>query len=273
MEIDFTKVKLGSILGEGLKDTRTLHLDKVVNSDIQAPVSWDFDSGRKPFVSHMWGNDDYGDCECAGRANYLLRLQRLQTKTTPNITDDDVIALYKMITGCQEAGDNNDTGMSTITNLSQWRQGWNITKDWEKDKSSDRDFEIAAYGYIDPSQGQFIRLCAFLFSGVLLGANMPLTAQAQTPSGVWDVDPSAGADAEPGSWGGHCIYAKRYDADNIYVITWGQQIRVTNAWFDKYVSEAYSVIDSLDAWQKHPQILDVDNLIAEMKSLGIQVQS
>lgn len=264
--------KLGSILGSGLKDERTVKLESVLDTTTQAPASWDFDKGRKAFPTNVWGNNDYGDCELAGRANYLLRLQRAQTKTTPAISDDDVIALYKLLTGCVSPGDANDTGLSTLDNLGAWRKGWDITKDWQIGGQQTRDYQISAYGFIDPANAALLRLCSYLFSGALLGCNMPLTAQAQTNNKVWDVDSSAGSDADPGSWGGHCVYTKRYDADNIYVLTWGMEVRVTNAWINMYCDEAYSVVDSFDTWFKFPHVLDVQKLINEMQQAGIQVQ-
>src|SRR4051794_6083854 len=101
---DHPEFKLGSIVGAGLKDGRTLMMSKFADFSVTAPASWDFDKSRKRFPFNKWGNNEYGDCELAGRTNYLLRTQRLQTKTTPEITDDDVIALYKEITGCEMPG-------------------------------------------------------------------------------------------------------------------------------------------------------------------------
>ena len=53
-----------------------------------------------------------------------------------------------------------------------------------------------------------IRQSIALFGGVYIGLALPLTAQNQD---VWDVVPNGGANAEEGSWGGHCVYVPKYD--------------------------------------------------------------
>lgn len=268
---DHSVYKLGSILGSGMANKKTIVLDDFVRGDVQVPSVFDFDVGRKPFPLPMWGNADYGDCELAARANYLLRLQRAQTRTTPGINDDDVIALYKQMTGCVSPGDANDSGLATLDNLNQWRAGWNITKNWQIGGQQTRDYRISAYGMVDGKIPAKLRTAIFLFGGCLLAADMPITAQAQTDTGVWSYDDRSPPDAQPGSWGGHCIYSKRFDAQNIYVLTWGKEVRVTNEWWSVYGQEAYSVVDSFDSWFKFAHTLDVQGLIDKMKQNGIQV--
>ena len=266
------KYKLGAAVGPDTWDKRTVKLENFLDLTTQVPVSWDFDKGRKPFPKNLWGNDQYGDCELAARANYLLRLQRKQTKTTPGIDDNDVIALYKQMTGCNSPGDSNDVGLSSLDNFRQWRSGWDITKNWQIGGEETRDYHLSAYGYVDPTNEKLIRLATYLFTGVVLGVNLPITAQNQIDSGVWDVDPSAGSDADPGSWGGHAIYSKRFDANSVYVLTWGMEIRATNAWINEYAMESYAGIDSFDTWFKFPHAIDIQALIKEMQGAGIQVQ-
>ena len=270
---DHPKYKLGAAIGPKTWDEKTLKLANFLDTSLQAPVSYDFDAKRKPFPPHMWGNDVYGDCEVAARANYLQRLQRAQTKTTPGITDDDVINLYKQMTGCVSPGDANDTGMTTLQNLQEWRSGWSISKVWQMGGQQTRDYTISAYGYINPADHSLSRLATYLFSGVLLGVNLPISAQTQTNNGVWDVVSPGDPNGAPGSWGGHCVLTKRYDADNVYVLTWGMEIRATNAWMDMYCVEGYSVIDTLDPWFSFPQVLNVQSLEDEMKQIGVTVQT
>lgn len=268
------KFKLGSIVGSGKKDNRTVQLSDFVKVDAAgAPASWDFDKGRKPFPAHMWGNDQYGDCEVAGRANYLLRLQRSQTRTTPGISDEDVIALYKQMTGCVSPGDNNDSGLTTLDNLGQWRNGWSITKDWQIGGNQTRDYKLSAYGLVDHKNAQLLRTCMYLFSGVLYGINLPITAQAQTEQGQpWDVVSGAGSNSDPGSWGGHCVYSKKYDDKTTPVLTWQREVVMTDAFKDAYVEEAYCVVDAFDTWFNFKHVLDVNALISQMQSAGINVQ-
>lgn len=264
------RFKLGAILGSEAHDLRTLNFADFLNSDVQHPKKWDFDKGRKAFASHVWGNDQYGDCELAARANYINRIQRAETKRTPHFNDDDVIDLYKKMTGCEIPGDNNDSGMTTLDNLKQWRNGWTP----DSLAGSEYTYSIDAYGFIDPSNESLLRLASYLFNGVLLGIWLPVTAQAQTEAGgPWDYVPSAGWEAEPGSWGGHAVLSKRYDDENIYVLTWGTEIRVTNAFVKEYVDEAYVAVESFRAWQTYKHVFDVSKLIQTMNDIGINVES
>jgi hypothetical protein len=60
---------------EYVHDDRTLQLHELLRTEqVHAPSTFDFDSGRKAFPRKVWGNDEYGDCVLAGRANHLLRL-------------------------------------------------------------------------------------------------------------------------------------------------------------------------------------------------------
>lgn len=265
--------KLGSILGSGKADDRTLRLSDFVESTVQAPVSWDFDKGIKAFPPRMWGNDQYGNCEIAGRCNYLMRTQRTQTKLTIDLENKDAISIYKQMTGCQSPGDANDTGLTTLDNLKQWKSGWEITKKWPVGGEETRAYHISAYGLIDTTNASLLRTCMYLFSGCLFGIALPITAQAQTEAGgPWDVvDPNLTGDSEPGSWGGHCVYDIAYDADTVTVLTWEKRIKMTQAFIDAYVMEGYSVIDSFDTWYDFPHALDVPTLIQEMRNIGINV--
>lgn len=263
--------KLGSILGSGLKDKRTVNFGDLVNRDTQAPKAWDFDAKRKPFIPHMWGNDRFGDCEIAGRCNYITRLQRGETKKNSPLVDDDAVALYKQMTGCVSPGDNNDTGLTTLGNLRQWRAGW--LPESLKDQPNHK-YQIAAFGYVDPTDHELLALCTYLFSGVILGVNLPITVQSQMQNNQpWDYDPSAGAAAEPGSWGGHCVYTKRYDEKNHYFLTWQQEVQVTQAFMNNYAVEGYAVIESFETWGSHTRVFDVQKLIKQMKDAGIHVET
>lgn len=268
---DHPQYKLGSILGS--KDKVKLKLSDFVKPTVTAPVSWDFDKDKKAFPVQVWGNDEYGDCEIAGRCNYLMRLQRQQTHLTIDLASKDAIAIYKEMTGCVSPGDAGDTGMTTLDNLQQWKAGWSITKNWLKGGQGTRDYKLSAYGCVDNTNDELLRTCMYLFSGVLFGIDLPATAQAQTDQGVWDVvDPSLGGDSEPGSWGGHCVYGVAYDADSVTVLTWGRRVKMTEAFINAYVMESYSVIDSFDPWYDFTHALDVNALIQSMKDQGINVQ-
>lgn len=243
-------------------DHRTIMFSDFVASDIQVPVSWNFDSRRAKFPLHMWGNDDYGDCVLAAQANGTVRNERVETGRTPKITDEDVVARYKAMTGCQSPGDAHDNGLVMLEALRNWRAGWSV---------GNKTYQIAAFGQVNHSDAASLRRCCYLFNGLQLGFNLPMNAQQGTHNGLWDSVPGAGS--QPGSWGGHAVYCKRFDADSIYVLTWGREVRVTNSFINNYCDEAWSVIDNLDPWRTTHGVLNVQAMLDKMKQSGIAINA
>jgi hypothetical protein len=88
--------------------------------------------------------------------------------------------------------------------------------------------------------------------------------------GVWDYAGQNGPNWKPGSWGGHLTYCKKYDGSNLYVLTWGMQIRVTQRFLDRYCDEAWAVVDSADSWRSKNSI-DVDKLMNDLQAISTKI--
>lgn len=250
-------------------DPKTLMMDRVVG-EVAIPPTWDFDKDRAVFKPHVWGNDNYGDCVFAARANQEVRLERIETRRTPGITDNMVIDTYKEKTGCVSPGDANDVGYEIIQAMREWRAGWPL-------KFGDhlKNYEIAAFGYVNPANIELQKTCCYLFTGIQYGINLPWTAAQQIDKGdPWDVVENGGPDTEPGSWGGHCVFSKRFDSKGLYVITWGQEVLMTPAFIQKYSDESWAVIDALDSWRNvSSSVLNVDKMIQELRDVGVHINS
>jgi hypothetical protein len=237
-------------------DDKTLMLADYLEVPV-IPTAYDFDRHRAKFPVKEWGNLDYGDCVIAAESNHLLRMERVEQKRTIKLTDDQCIERYKTLTGCEKPGDANDTGLVMLNTMSNWRNvGYQVGK---------RNYNIAAYGELEPRDDHQLKSCIYLLGGIHFGFALPRSAQAQVPSGFWDVTTGPGSQA--GSWGGHCVFSCRYDQGNYWVKTWGMDIRVTVAFVQKYADEVWGVVDDLDKW-KASSHLDVANLIAKLRSIG-----
>ena len=94
-----------------------------------------------------------------------------------------------------------------------------------------------------------------------IGINLPLSAQCQT---VWDA--VSGPSGEPGSWGGHCVIVSKYDEKSLTCVTWGAAKKMTNAFWDKYVDEAYAIlgVDWVGA-KGSPDGFNLDQLRADLQ--------
>jgi len=261
-EFDHSIVKLGKKPYE--HDERTLMMGKYILPDIVVPATFDFDSNRRAFPVKDWGNLDYGDCVIAGEAKQTLRLERVEAHRTVPLEDDDAIDRYKKLTGCVQPGDGNDTGLEIIAAMRDWKNNGFYMN------TRGRVFQIAAYGELDPQDQKITRAAAFLLHGVQWGFWLPRAAQEMTREGVWDYQGETGPDWKPGSWGGHCVYSKKFDETSHSVLTWGMEVAVSNEFIDRYADEAWAVVDSLDPW-KRTEVIDAPKLEEQLASISSKV--
>jgi hypothetical protein len=112
-----------------------------------------------------------------------------------------------------------------------------VLNDWKKGGFAGN----ALLAFADPKPHNLaeIHQSIFLYGGVYIGLALPVTAQNQD---VWDVVPHGGADAEPGSWGGHCVFVPKYDQHGFTCITWGALKTMTLAFWKKYCDEAHTLL-------------------------------
>lgn len=211
-------------------DPRTLKLAKYISPDLIAkmPPACFYEQGIINWG--MMANDRWGDCTCAG-AGHLVRLWNERNGRSVLIPDDQVLALYALVTGQEGAAFNettgdNDNGCNEIDVLNAFRKtGLGVHK-------------LHSYSQVNPKNMQLLRAAIWLFGAIYVGVELPNSAQNQR---VWDVtDPSLSGDAAPGSWGGHCIILTGYDTAGFNAITWGTVKRLTNAWWAAYGDEAYA---------------------------------
>src|SRR5262249_51925011 len=134
------------------------------------------------------------------------------------------------------AGGATDDGRDEISVLNYWR----------KNGVPNEGHRILAYAGVDVDRVAHVKAAIAFFGGVYIGVELPLTAQSQE---IWDVVPNAGEQGQPDSWGGHAIPILGYDADYLYVVTWGAVLKMTYAFMAAYVDEVYACIspDFLDA--------------------------
>lgn len=240
-------------------DEKTIMLGTVLDELAPVPSVYDFDKNRAPFPTDVWGNDRYGDCVMAGRTNHLLRLERVETRRTPRITAKEVIDKYFELSGGQ------DSGLVVLDALVDWRNnGWEIPT-----AAGIRHYFIDAFGELEVANRKQIRQSIYYLHGAQFGIELPISAQEQTRQGYWDV--ATGPDSEPGSWGGHLVAGFKYDFENVYVKSWGKEIKVSNAFIEKYCDEVWAVVDKLDPWKKN-DILDVAKLREILKDIGAHVR-
>ncbi|MDD5301491.1 MAG: hypothetical protein PHS14_00165 [Elusimicrobia bacterium] len=234
--IDHNAVKLGKAAPR--LDPRTLRLAAYLPAELpEIPAAADYSRAVPSGAWGMLANDRLGDCTCAA-AGHLIQQWTGSVGSAVTPADADIVAAYSAITGYNPADPSTDRGAVELDVLNFWRA------------AGIAGHKIGAYAAVDPRDRAHVRAGAYLFGGLYLGVALPRSAQAQD---TWDVA-GDGPDAAPGSWGGHAVSVAAYDADGLYIVTWGALKRVTWAFWDRYVDEAYAVLspDFLDGKGQTP---------------------
>jgi len=220
---DHSKMQLGR---KAIRtDSRTLALADYLTPKLPPPpaaVDW-----TKGIAS--WGmmlNDKLGDCTIAGAA-HAVQVWTANTTGIVTVPDATVESYYEKWDGYVPSDPTTNRGGIELDVLNDWK------------KSDFAGHKLLAFA--DPKFSNLveIRQSIALFGGVYIGIAMPITAQKQD---VWDVVPKGGANAKPGSWGGHCVYVPKYDAKGFTCITWGMQKTMTVAFWKKYCDEAHTLL-------------------------------
>jgi hypothetical protein len=185
----------------------------------------------------MLANDRYGDCGFAAMGHAV------QTWTaTPgpvvNLKDDDALAAYSACTGFRIDDPSSDGGVVMLDALKFWR------------KTGIAHRKIGAFLKVDHTNIGHCRASVAIFGGLYVGANLPALAK--------DPGPWIGRKGrligtlEPGSWGGHCMWAPGYGARNFEFVTWGKRQTCDFQWWLNYVDEAYVCVSEDWVTEKKP---------------------
>lgn len=255
------KVALGK--QEYKYDPRTVVMGALLAAEplAQPPGHFDYDHDKKAFPLELWGNDENGDCVFVMEANGLVRVERRETRRTIPINTDVVLGKYRALTGSQAPGDEHDQGYVILDALKDWRtNGWTVGK---------HTYKIAAFGELQKSDPTELRRGIYLLGGIYTGFGLPAYVEDLVRSGqkTWDIQ--NGPEAEPYSWGGHAMFAKRYDENGIYFLTWGEEVYLTNHFIARYCDEAWAIVDDLDNAQHK---LDIESLKRILRSIADNVQ-
>jgi hypothetical protein len=170
----------------------------------QAPSSESYTSGI-PAIG-MMGNDDWGDCACAGAYHLRQLWQWNATGTMPPEGTAQALQLYAEVTGFNiNAGPpgNNPTDQGTCLQdlLAYWLKTGIPLADGTRHK-------ILAYFEVDPLNAADLSLGTAESAGLYMGWNVPaFVEQLESPGSILGAPP-AGADTS--IVGGHCTVSGGY---------------------------------------------------------------
>jgi hypothetical protein len=171
----------------------------------------------------MYANDRLCDCTCAAAAHMVQSWTAYAQRRELVLPWRSVVASYYAISG------GSDSGAYCLDVLKHWRTS-GIAQD-----------RIEAFARLRGREAMQAKLAIDLFGSCYLGFALPTFAL--TTRKRWDV-PAGGAigDAKPNERNGHCVPAVGYDAEHIYIVTWGRLKAATWAFYEAYMDEAYAVL-------------------------------
>lgn len=237
-------------------DPRTLMFAKYMAPELLPTVPSACDWTTR--VTSPWGmlaNDRLGDCTCAGAGHHIMSW----TGDNGDLyipSDSEIIAAYAAVSGYNPITGSGDTGAVMLNVLNYWRQNGIAGR------------KIGVYASIKPLDMDHIKAAIYLFGGVYLGFNLPLSAQGQA---TWSLtDPTLSGNAAPRSWGGHTVPALAFDDEGITVITWSQPLKVTWEFFAQYCEESYAIIspDFITGVKAAPNGFSMDQLNADLNAIS-----
>lgn len=252
MEVSPAVVAPGRRLGKlaPVYDPRTLRLAHYIEKRKTPKIPKTHNLSRKTLKAFpeglgMMRNDDFGCCTIAALGHAEQAWSTYGGKPR-RPTDVEIIEAYDRVNG------GVDEGAAMLDVLKMARRvgiGGNT---------------IYGFVSIEPLNHDQVRTAHFLFGGIYIGANLPVSAQSQD---VWDV--GEGPAFTVGSWGGHAMNVVDFDTKGLTVITWGALQRMTWAWWDRYVDEAFVVLeqDYVGDDNRSPQGFSLSKLAADLRGL------
>lgn len=238
-------------------DPRTLMMARYILPGLPAPPA-EFDWSGGVTEWGMMDNDRLGDCTCAARGHAVQVFTLAATGTMRTISDDEIEAEYTRDCGYNPSDPSTDQGGVEIAVLNDWRQQGIGVDGVEK---------LQAYISVNPANQIHVMQGVQYFGGVYIGVALPITAQGQT---TWDVtDPNLTGDAAAGSWGGHAVFVVKYNAIGPVVVTWGQLMQMTWAFWAAYCDEAYALLspDFLEVNGLTPGGFDVATMLSDLQDI------
>lgn len=104
-------------------------------------------------------------------------------------------------------------------------------------------------------KADLLKWAVYYFGGCLVGLQMPRSAIGKAK---WDF-PSAEPANDGLNWGGHTVCVLGYSGDNFTIISWGQVIQMSKAFYEQFNDEAYAALSRSD-WTTAADKSPADNL-------------
>ena len=205
----------------------------------------------------MLANDAWGDCVFAGNGHIIEQQTALGEGDETIVTDTETLAEYSKVTGF-----NPDAGPPGENPTDQGALIQDGLADLRKNGLAGQ--KIAAFARVAQGNQAEVKTALAELGALSLGVNLPRSAMDQFDAGQpWTVS------GDGTILGGHCITAFGYDAEYVYIVSWGKVVPATWAWLARYCDEAWAVVSAQWAGKggRDPEGVDLYGLGAEFAAL------
>jgi len=176
----------------------------------------------------MYYNDQYGDCTCAA-AGHMIQNWTANAATEVTPPDETVLKFYEHFVGTPPPP---DTGCNMLSVLKYWR------------KTGVDSHKVTAFASLELQNHAQAQSAVDLLGGIYIGVALPdFAVQGDMLTVPWVVPPGGPVgDAAPNQQNGHCIPAVGYDADQLWIVTWGSLKSMSWGFYDAYADESYAIV-------------------------------
>ncbi len=219
-------------------DPRTLRFSDYLGVGTELPYiptayHWGAGVPRWP----VYGNDVLGCCTISASAHHEGVWSFRESGTELIVPEPQIVTAYSAVSGYIPGNPSTDNGAVMLDVMNYWR------------KTGIGGSKLYAFAALESGSLLDIQASTYLAGGVYIGIQLPVTAQAQSVhNGTWSVVPGyqSNPEAQPGSWGGHCVPIIGYDQKVLTIITWGLPMYMTWQFLKMYADEAYFPLS--DQW-------------------------
>lgn len=216
----------------------TLHLRHYIDESkaaVEVPAALAPQPLPAGFQWGMLANDRIGDCVIAMMLHSIEMFFLSVGQTPPPFSAEDAVAIYSAITGYNPSDPSTDQGTDEGRALAFWQDNGLTCK------ADGSVHKIVAAVAVDPADRHMRHLAMYEFDAVQYAIQLPLTWQGKQ---AWTGVPSdSNPDSQPGSWGGHGVAGRAYDASGVEdILTWGTDLPADGDSLDAYLVQASIVL-------------------------------
>ena len=230
-------------------DVRTLRFSRYVDrAELPAPPE-SLDLTDHVADWPMYANDRIGDCTIAAAGHMIEAWTAESSGQAVEVSERSVLDAFGHVKQIDPL--SGEAGAVVLDVLRYWR------------RDGVGRHRIGAYAQVPLHDHDLVESASWLFGGLYVGVQLPLTAQDQP---VWEWTGSLDGPAKPGSWGGHAVDLVRYGRDGITVVTWGRLQSLTWEFWDRYCDEVYAILSrDFLVHGRAPNGFDLPALRADLK--------